>query len=127
MNLSAGNLEGKYSDKKEAVRFLHMVFEVARDKTKQPVVIYVDDAHKLAVNAKKKKKKGKGGGDDGEDLSRFRKDWPTYVKSLLPDDGVFIIGCTNQPWLGEEKQYRALFDKYIYTPLPDYATRLHVW
>lgn len=128
MNLSAGNLEGKYSDKKEAAKFLHMVFEVARDKTNQPVVLYVDDAHKLAVNPKKKKKKKKGkGGDEGEDLSRFRKDWPTYVKSLQPDDAVLIIGCSNQPWLGEEKQYRALFDKYIYCPLPDYASRLHTW
>lgn len=54
------------------------------------------------------------------------KEW----KLMAPGERVLIIGSTSEPWLcakKDEKALMAFWSKFIYTPLPDDATRRLLW
>ncbi|KAA0153265.1 hypothetical protein FNF27_01188 [Cafeteria roenbergensis] len=121
-NLSPGNTDGKFTEKSGPAKLLHMVFTLARHEEIQPAVIYIDECEQFCT-AGKAKGKAEGG-------ARFKKDLPAYIKSLVPADGVCVIGCSSRPWDGDVKTgkaFRAVFHRFLYIPQPDYSTRRRVW
>lgn len=38
-----------------------------------------------------------------------------------------IIGCTSKPEAGDAKDLKNFFQKFIYMPPPDYASRVMLW
>ena len=94
--------------------------KVATDPTMQPVVVYVDECESFFTGGKKNKDK------DGP--SRFKKDFNTYKNQALgPEHRVVCIGTTKTPENGDMKDFKAFFDKFLYMPYPDYASRLMTW
>lgn len=49
------------------------------------------------------------------------------AKFLGPDTRITIIGCTSEPHEGSKKDFKKVFKKSIYFPLPDYTTRRLMW
>jgi IQ and AAA domain-containing protein len=119
-NLSAGNTEGKFTEKGGAAKLLHMVFAVAKEPGMGPSIIYIDECEKLCGNTGKKKSVSEG-------PARFKKDLPAYINWLEPTDPVSVVGCTSEPWNGDEKALRNVFDRFLFCPLPDYASRRQIW
>lgn len=39
------------------------------------------------------------------------------------NDRITVIGCSNKPYDGSLKEFKKMFDKKIYFPYPNYATR----
>jgi SpoVK/Ycf46/Vps4 family AAA+-type ATPase len=86
----------------------------------QPCVVYIDECEQFFVGGKKAK--------DKEAPARFKKDLLTYKNQALgPEHRVIIIGTTKNPENGEVKDYKAFFDKFLYLPYPDYASRVLIW
>jgi SpoVK/Ycf46/Vps4 family AAA+-type ATPase len=86
----------------------------------QPVVVYIDECESFFTGGKKNKDK------DGP--SRFKKDFNTYKNQALgPEHRVIVIGTTKTPENGDLKDFKAFFDKFLYMPYPDYASRHMVW
>jgi len=99
-----------------------MVFKVAKDPSMAPAVIYIDECEKILAGGGKKKK----GDNDGP--GRFAKDLIKYADiALLPEDRVIIIGATSKPWDGALAQFKSLFNKHLFMPKPDYASRVMIW
>ncbi|RYG41076.1 ATP-binding protein, partial [archaeon] len=124
LNISAANVEGKFVEKGGAAKLLHMVFEVAKDPAMAPVIIYIDDVDKLLPAGGGGKKKA-AGSDSGP--GRFKKDLATYIKSLTVEHSALVIGCSSEPWEADAKALAECFDKFLYTPCPDYGTRTKLW
>jgi len=126
LNLSPSNLAGKFQGKTGPTKLMHMAFTVARDPSMAPAVIYIDECDQmLAKGAGGKKKKG-AATDEGP--ARFKKDLLTYASNALaPEHRVIIIGCSSEPQGGDPKDCKALFDKRLYIPMPDYASRVMIW
>lgn len=40
---------------------------------------------------------------------------------------MIIVGCTSKPEAGDAKEFRNFFQKFLYLPAPDYASRLMLW
>ncbi len=123
INLSPKNLEEKYTTKEEPPsKLLHMIWSIATDQTKCPVVIYIDEAEKFFAGGKKKAADGP---------SRFKKDLLTYMKALSPYDNVIVIGNSREPYTleseKEQKELKEVFDKFLYIPWPDYPACLNLW
>merc|ERR1712070_575172 len=87
-----------------------------------PVIIYIDDAEKFFQGGGKKAKVDKNG------PARFLKDFQTYMKlALQPTERIIFIGTTRHPELADQKQLKTFWDKFIYVPYPDYASRVQLW
>lgn len=56
-------------------------------------------AEKICANTGKKKVVNEG-------PARFKKDLPTYINSLTADDAVIVLGCSREPFLGDEKSFK---------------------
>ena len=72
----------------------------------------------------KKRSKEFGG---TEAFSRIKKEVAKEMKGLGPEERILVLGCSSAPHLCVKKDEKALisfFDKHIYLPLPDYASRL---
>lgn len=103
----------------------------------QPAIIYIDEVHRVFPGKAKKKKKGEKKNpkresmwlDDKNKLKRFKKCFKQAKEWLIKggDNRIKIIGCTNEPHLGSEKDFKKLFDKSIFFPFPDYTTSRLVW
>jgi hypothetical protein len=61
----------------------------------QPTVLYMDTAEKPFVKKVPKQ--------DKSDPKRLKKDLPKIVKGICPEDLMILIGCTNNPWEGDQK------------------------
>jgi SpoVK/Ycf46/Vps4 family AAA+-type ATPase len=118
-NLSPANVEGKFTEKGGAAKLLHMVFTVAKEPALGPSVIYIDEVEKMLLTSKKK--------TISEGPGRFKKDLPTYLNTLAAEDAVFLVGCTREPWGGDEKAMRGVFDKMLYIPYPKYGSLVSLW
>lgn len=120
IHLSPEKLRGQFGGKTGPTKLVHMAMTVARDPTMQPVVIYIDECELFFTGGKKNKDK------DGP--SRFKKDLVLYKNQALgPEHRVIVIGTTKQPENGDLKDMRSFFDKFIYMPYPDYASRCLIW
>lgn len=123
LNLSPGRLKGQFTGKTGPTKLIHMAFAVARDMGMAPVVIYIDECETVFAGGGKKAK-----GADKDGPSRFKKDLITYRNlALQPEDRVIIIGTSSRPELGDPKELRSFFDKFLHMPMPDYASRLMLW
>lgn len=103
---------------------IHMVFKVAR--LMAPSVIYVDEIEKVFLSDKKKLREY----GSIEPLNRIKKDLLKEWKTVLPGERVILIGNTSEPWIcakKDEKAFMNFFTKYIYFPIPDDASRKHLW
>jgi len=120
IHLSPSKLKGLFSGKQGPTKLVHMVMTVARDPTMQPVVIYIDECEQFFTGGKKNK--------DKEGPSRFKKDLLLYKNQALDNEHrVVIIGTTNAPENGDVKDMKSFFDKFLYTPYPDYSSRVQIW
>ncbi len=65
-----------------------------------------------------------------EPFSRIKKELLKEVKSLGPGERVLVMGNSREPYLcvkKDEKAFINFWNKHIYMPLPDYASRKVVW
>mmetsp|Transcript_33895 Transcript_33895/g.44710 ORF Transcript_33895/g.44710 Transcript_33895/m.44710 type:complete len:899 (-) Transcript_33895:293-2989(-) len=125
INISPSRVDNLFPGKSGPTKLIHMIFTVAKVKAFAPVVIYIDDCHKMFATTSKKKK-----GKSGDELptSRFKKDISTYKNlGLSTEDRVIIIGNTSSPDAADMKDLKSFFDKFLYFPYPDYASRLMLW
>lgn len=52
-----------------------------------------------------------------------------WRKSSSPaqEDRVIVVGCTAKPEAADAKELKNFFQKFLYVPAPDYASRLMLW
>ena len=122
-NLSAGNTEGKFTEKDGQKKLLHMVFEVAKDPSLGPSIIYIDEVEKMIPGPPPKGKPK----PDPNGPSRFKKDLGIYINSLTHEHSCQVIACSSFPEESDPKSLADCFDRFIHVPFPDYATRLLTW
>jgi len=122
-NLSAGNTEGKFTEKDGQKKLLHMVFEVAKDPSLGPSIIYIDEVEKMIPGPPPKGKPK----PDPNGPSRFKKDLGIYINSLTQEHSCQVIACSSLPEESDPKSLADCFDRFIHVPVPDYATRLLTW
>lgn len=122
-NISAGNSDGKMQEKGGQAKLLHMAFEVAKDASLGPAVIYIDEVEKMIPGPPPKGKPK----PDPNGPARFKKELPVYINSLTAEHAVTVIGCSSAPEEADPKSLSDCFDRFIHVPLPDYATRLQAW
>lgn len=120
IHLNPAKLKGQFGGKSGPTKLVHMVMTVARDPAMQPVVIYIDECEQFFTGGKKSKDK------DGP--SRFKKDFLLYKNQALEaEHRVIIIGTSKNPENGDTKDLKGFFDKFLYMPYPDYASRVLIW
>ncbi len=122
-NLSAGNTEGKFTEKDGMKKLLHMAFEVAKDRSLGPAVIYIDEVEKMIPGPPPKGKPK----PDPNGPARFKKDLPVYINSLAAEHACIVIASSSCPEEADPKSVADCFDRFVFTPTPDYATRLLLW
>ena len=90
----------------------------------QPAIVLVEDFETIfpASGGKGKKKSAEQGGNFGPKLKKPLVDLKKN-KLWAKTDRVAVIGCTNRPYDASLKEMKKLFDKKIYFPYPNYATR----
>lgn len=66
----------------------------------------------------------------GQCLSQWHGLLLVQMKALEPSTRVLVLGTSSEPQMcvkKDEKAFLSFFDKHIYMPLPDYASRLVSW
>ncbi|XP_045693735.1 IQ and AAA domain-containing protein 1-like [Phyllostomus hastatus] len=117
-DLSPANLKDKYPGKTGVQMIVHIVFKVAR--LLQPSVIWIGNAEK---NFYKKVPKE----EEEMDPKRIRKDLTKALQLLGPGDRVMLIGTTDQPQLAEMRGLCRTYERILFMPRPDYASRYVLW
>ncbi|KAJ3092087.1 Dynein regulatory complex protein 11 [Quaeritorhiza haematococci] len=117
-NLSPRNTAGQFVGKSNVSKMVHMVFKVA--KAHAPSIIYIDGIE--SIFAKKLPK------DEQQfDPKRIKKDLLKYMKTLTSADKVVVIATSYKPWDADPKAMIPLFEKILFCPKPDYASRWVLW
>ena len=127
-DLSPLSIQNVYnSDKKETEKLVAMVMLAAKEY--QPSVIYIDEVEKVFPGGKKgKKKKKRSKGSDMQNPKRIAKALNKWRPKFITDEvRITIIGCTSEPQEGSRVDFKKNFDRAIYFPFPDYATRRLMW
>lgn len=128
-DLSPNSIDNVYnSDRKETDKLVAMVMFAAKEY--QPSVIYLDECERIFPGGKKgKKKKGKKAkGSDMANPKRIAKAIKKWRGKWITDETrITIIGCTSEPHEGSRVEFKKFFDRAIYFPFPDYATRRLMW
>ncbi|XP_070472926.1 IQ and AAA domain-containing protein 1-like [Equus przewalskii] len=117
-DLSPSNLQGKYPGKTGTQMLVHIVFKVAR--LLQPSVIWIGNAEKNFYKKVPKEEKEM-------DPKRIKKDLAKALRLLNPGDRVMLIGTTNRPQLAEIKGLCRTYERILFMPRPDYASRYVLW
>uniref|UniRef100_G1T905 IQ motif containing with AAA domain 1 like n=1 Tax=Oryctolagus cuniculus TaxID=9986 RepID=G1T905_RABIT len=117
-DLSPNNLQGKCSGKNGVQMIVHMVFKVAR--LLQPSVIWIGNAEKNFYKKVPKEERKM-------DPKRIKKDLTRAVRLLAPGDRVMLIGTTSRPQLAEMKGLCRVYERVLFIPRPDYASRFVLW
>ncbi|XP_062049793.1 IQ and AAA domain-containing protein 1-like [Lepus europaeus] len=117
-DLSPDNLQGKCSGKNGVQMIVHMVFKVAR--LLQPSVIWIGNAEKNFYKKVPKEERKM-------DPKRIKKDLTRAVRLLAPGDRVMLIGTTSRPQLAEMKGLCRVYERVLFIPRPDYASRFVLW
>ncbi len=79
----------------------------------------------LQVFVSDKKRSKEFGGTEA--FNRIKKEMVKEMKGLGEEEQVLLIGCSAAPQMcvkKDEKAFMGFFDKHIYLPLADYASRL---
>ena len=108
----------RYTEKSELVRLLWSVIISAKEF--QPAIIMLDDFETIFSAAKTKKRD-----PSVAFAARMKKVIADLKKNKLwsKNDRIAVIGCSNKPYDATLKDCKKLFDKKIYFPYPNYATR----
>ncbi|XP_054449406.1 IQ and AAA domain-containing protein 1-like [Pteronotus mesoamericanus] len=117
-DLSPTNLQEKYPGKIGAQMIVHIVFKVAR--LLQPSVIWIGNAEKTFYKKVPKE-------EEEMDPKRIKKDLTKALQLLGPGDRVMLIGTTSQPQLAEMKGLCRTYERILFMPQPDYASRYVLW
>ncbi|XP_040593044.1 IQ and AAA domain-containing protein 1-like isoform X2 [Mesocricetus auratus] len=117
-DLSPGNVMGKYPGKNGAQMLVHIVFKVAR--VFQPSVIWIGNTEKTFYKKVPKEERKL-------DPKRIKKDLMKATKQLSPGDRVMLIGTTDRPQLAELKGLCRFYERILFIPRPDYASRYVLW
>lgn len=83
----------------------------------------IDDFETIFSGVKQKKKDGAS--SFGPKMKKIIADLKKN-KLWTKNDRVAVIGCTNKPYDASLKECKKLFDKKIYFPFPNYATRKQI-
>ncbi|XP_019568347.2 IQ and AAA domain-containing protein 1-like [Rhinolophus sinicus] len=117
-DLSPGNLQGKYPGKTGVQMIVHIVFKVAR--LLQPSVIWIGNAEKNFYKTVPTE-------EQEMDPKRIKNDLTKALRLLSPGDRVLLIGTTERPQLAEMKGLCQTYERVIFMPRPDYASRYVLW
>nr|KAF6469639.1 IQ motif containing with AAA domain 1 like [Molossus molossus] len=117
-DLSLANLQGKYSGKAGVSMIVHIVFKVAR--LLQPSVIWIGNAEKNFYKKVPKEEKEM-------EPKRIRRDLTKALRLLNPGDRVMLIGTTERPHLAEMRGLCRTYERILFMPRPDYASRYVLW
>jgi len=130
INISPSRVAGLYPGKTGPTKLMHLIYKVAAENAETmpggnpsaPVVVYMDECDKFFEAGGKKVKVDKSG------PTRFKKDLLAYRKNgYKAPDRVIFVGCTRDPHKANKKDLWDFFDKHLYMPFPDYATRKLLW
>ncbi|XP_050641757.1 IQ and AAA domain-containing protein 1-like isoform X1 [Macaca thibetana thibetana] len=117
-DLSPDNLLGKYPGRNGAQMMVHIVFKVAR--LLQPSVIWIGNAEKNFYKRIPKE-------DREMDPKRIKKDLTKALRLLTPGDRVMLIGTTSRPQLADIRGLCRVYERILFMPRPDYASRYVFW
>ncbi|XP_034375309.1 IQ and AAA domain-containing protein 1-like [Arvicanthis niloticus] len=117
-DLSPDNVMGKYPGKNGAQLLVHIVFKVAR--VLQPSVIWIGNTEKTFYKKIPKEERKM-------DPKRIKKDLMKATRQLSPGDRVMLIGTTERPQLAEMKGLCRFYERILFIPRPDYASRYVLW
>ncbi|KAK7821856.1 hypothetical protein U0070_004820 [Myodes glareolus] len=117
-DLSPDNVMGKYPGKNGAQLLVHIVFKVAR--VLQPSVIWIGNTEKTFYKKVPKEERPM-------DPKRIKKDLMKAARLLSPGDRVMLIGTTDRPQLAEMKGLCRFYERILFIPRPDYASRYVLW
>ncbi|XP_011728118.2 IQ and AAA domain-containing protein 1-like isoform X1 [Macaca nemestrina] len=117
-DLSPDNLLGKYPGRNGAQMMVHIVFKVAR--LLQPSVIWIGNAEKNFYKRIPKE-------DREMDPKRIKKDLTKALRLLTPGDRVMLIGTTSRPQLADIRGLCRVYERILFMPRPDYASRYVLW
>ncbi|XP_028630587.1 IQ and AAA domain-containing protein 1-like isoform X2 [Grammomys surdaster] len=117
-DLSPDNVMGKYPGKNGAQLLVHIVFKVAR--VLQPSVIWIGNTEKTFYKKIPKEERKL-------DPKRIKKDLMKATRQLSPGDRVMLIGTTERPQLAEMKGLCRFYERILFMPRPDYASRYVLW
>ncbi|KAG8506149.1 IQ and AAA domain-containing protein 1-like, partial [Galemys pyrenaicus] len=132
-DLSPSNLQDKYPGKAGVQMLVHMVFKVAR--LLQPSVIWIENAEKNFYKKVPKEEKEDrrshcappAPAPEQMDPKRIKKDLSKALRQLAPGDRVMLIGTSRQPQLAEIKGLCRTYERILFMPRPDYASRYVLW
>jgi hypothetical protein len=157
INLSSTTIGSSFRTNEEALKLIHMVFTVAKEKSYAPVLIYLDKCHEIFMGKTKRipqTRGGDGGEGQGEersrrnaiqaspldDMNRFQKHLLLYKNTALKkEDRVLIVGITTMPeltdvklmkWKGSDSgkpEKQGFFEHALYFPLANHSDRLMLW
>ncbi|KAG8192808.1 hypothetical protein JTE90_014592 [Oedothorax gibbosus] len=118
INLSAENLEGKYSGDDGLEMLMHLVSKVSR--LVQPTVIYVKDAENYFWKEKPSSCKI-------SEPNRLKTQLPKLIKRIGPTDRILICGSTVIPFNANQTLLSGCYEKIICIPKPDHNCRRLLW
>jgi ATP-dependent 26S proteasome regulatory subunit len=108
----------KYTEKAELTRLIWSVIICAKEY--QPSIVLIDDFETIFSGVKTKKNSGSP--PFGPKMKKIIGDMKKN-KLWNKNDQIAVIACTNKPYDGTLKDMKKLFDKKLYFPYPNYATR----
>ena len=107
----------RYTEKSELTRLIWSVIICA--KNYQPSIIMVDEFESIFSTVKKKKDAIPSFGPKMKKIIVDMKKNKLWAKT----DRIAVVGCSSRPYDASMKEMKKLFDKKIYFPYPNYATR----
>ena len=156
INLSSATIGSSFRTNEEALKLIHMVFTVAKEKSYAPVLIYLDNCHEIFIDKKRRIPQTRGGEGEGngeersrrnaiqaaplDDMNRFQKHLLIYKNTALKkEDRVLITGSTTMPeltdvklmkWKGSDSgkpEKQGFFEHALYFPLVNHSDRVMMW
>lgn len=137
INLASSSIGSSFGGDEGAMKLIHMVFTVAKERAYSPVIIYIDKCDEIFMS--KSKRTGDALPVDA-DMQRFKKPLLIYKNlALKREDRVLVIGCTNMPesvevkllmWNGTpglKPEKQGFFEHSLYFPLANRADRVMMW
>jgi ATP-dependent 26S proteasome regulatory subunit len=120
-DLTPESVKERYSEKSELVKLLWSIIICAKEF--QPSIIMINDFDTIFSGVKTKKKES--GSSFAPKMKKIIADMKKN-KLWTKSDRIALIACTNKPYDATLKDCKKLFDKKIYFPFPNYATRKHI-
>lgn len=153
IHLASSSIGSSFGGSEGAMKLIHMIFTVAKEKAYAPVIIYLDNCHEFFLGKSAKLdlvrnqtqmnnivSKRVGGPPIDAEMQRFQKPLLIYKNlALKREDRVLVIGCTNMPesadvkllrWNGPgggKPEKQGFFERSLYFPMANHTDRLMLW